>query len=317
MSGLSLVRLLVGVSVAGAAVAAPARAETVLATEAAGTAVSAYGGRVAWWSVDPATNKGRLMTWAGARVARVPIAPVHKAYALDLGPTVDRHVAAVYARCDRHGKACDVYEYDFTTRREQRVKVASSPRVSEQYPTLWRRRIAFVEGASDRKTGRIVVAGLRGGSRHTIRGGPAGDPYYGAAQPSSLDLRGTAVSFLWTYERNACVDFSNMEGNDHFSQIWVVDRVTRRRIDSVCSNDGEIFSPALQPGVVGYLREDLDTDAGPVFRTRRLDGSLLSDVPITIAASASRADSASRDGTRLSYERFQSGDPARWIVAVQ
>src|SRR3954470_14291273 len=74
-----LARLLLGIGLASAAVAAPARAETVSAMESAPTALSAYGGRVAWWSVDPGTHLGRLMTWVGAHPQRVHIAPVRKA----------------------------------------------------------------------------------------------------------------------------------------------------------------------------------------------------------------------------------------------
>src|SRR4051794_25556475 len=172
-----LARLLLGVGLASAALAAPARAETVLAMESAPTAVSAYGERVAWWSVDPATHRGHLMTWVGAHAQRVDIAPVRKAYALDLGPTANGHVAAVYARCDARGNRCDVYEYDFAARREQRVKVADSPRISERLPPLWKRRIAFVENATDRTSGRIIwpacAAGRGTGSVVACRAGAA------------------------------------------------------------------------------------------------------------------------------------------------
>jgi hypothetical protein len=278
-----------------AAASAPAPAATVITTSSDHVlrGLSAYDGRVAWWSTD-ARDRGQLMSWNGSDVERAPIARVNRAFELDLGPTATGHVAAVYSRCDRHGEHCDVYQYDFTTRRQTRVGVAADPHVSETEPTLWRRRIAFVADATDAHTGRIVLTGLRGGGRHVLRGGPSSAEGLDRAQPGALDLRGSTVAFQWNRFTGPCLDPSDKEGGTHVEDIRVDAGARQYVLDRACIVDALLFSPALTTGgVTGYIHSDTRS----VFRSAPLDaGPSRADVALPLGARG-----ASFDGDQIAY----------------
>ena len=73
--------------VVGILAAAPvARADTVIGTVAAPTPVSAYGGRLAWSSFDPATKRYALLTQFGGTTTPVPVATRGVPFDVDLGP---------------------------------------------------------------------------------------------------------------------------------------------------------------------------------------------------------------------------------------
>src|SRR3954447_18623293 len=136
----------------------------VIATLTAPTPISAHGDRLVW-SERLAARSYALTTRAGGRTTRVPIAPRKVPFDVDLGPTADGHVAAVYTRCRKEpggpsgfgapvfyerGSGCDIWLFDFATGRERRVAEASSPVANEAWQTLWRGRIAF-ERAYDKR----------------------------------------------------------------------------------------------------------------------------------------------------------------------
>ncbi len=84
---------------------------------------------------------------------------------LDLGPGPGgAGTIAVYSRCA--GGSCDVYAFDFAAGAERPVPGASSAAVSEQRPTTWGGRLAFLRGTD------VVLGSLAGGApRRVDRGG--------------------------------------------------------------------------------------------------------------------------------------------------
>jgi hypothetical protein len=141
-----------------AAVAAPARADTTIATVAQATPVTAYGDDVVW-SAQAETGQGYRLIHRGADgvVAPLPVPGRSVPFDADLGPGEDGRSTLVYSRCAVEPPAaelggalawnlarrCDVYRFSFTTGREARIAGAASPAVSEFLPAVWRGRVAF------------------------------------------------------------------------------------------------------------------------------------------------------------------------------
>ena len=197
-------------------------ASLLIATLAAPVPISASGGRLVW-SEQLSARSYALTTQVGGRITRVPVAPRAVPFDVDLGPTADGHVAAVYSRCRgkepagpsgfgapvfyERGRGCDIYEFDFATGREQRVAQASSPVGNEAWPSLWRGRIAF-ERAYDKRVAYpylyVKALGsdrpsrrLRPGPRRACGRGSCG--VLGRAHATGLDLHGRTLAFSWTY----------------------------------------------------------------------------------------------------------------------
>ncbi len=150
----------------------------VLARQARGTGVSAYGGFLAFSAYDARTRRFRLMIRRpGARAEPLPVPARRVAFDVDLGPSSRGGVAAVYSRCrsERARRGCDVFRFEIDRgRRERRLRSVSTRRGSERLPSLWRSRIAFV------RDGRVHV-----GARRVAVGG---------RRPNGLDLRGRALA---------------------------------------------------------------------------------------------------------------------------
>jgi hypothetical protein len=209
-----------------AAVAAPARADTTIATVPRVTPVTGYGGHLVWSAYDEPSGDYRLIhRGADGNVAPLPVAGRSVPFDADLGPGRDGRPALVYSRCaaeppvaERHALAwhrargCDVYRFSFETGRETRVAGASRAAASEFLPAVWRGRIAF----GLRRAGTTVPAVRLLEADRAARSMPGppervcarffeprrrteplrcGRARQGAL--TALDLRGRAVAFAW------------------------------------------------------------------------------------------------------------------------
>lgn len=134
-----------------------------------------YAGVTVWNQIDgPGTYS--LYGSANGVAARLPIASRGTPFDVDLGPSKDGQVTAVYSRCKREGdrrlssvpldaifaarpyplwtagRGCDLYRYDFATGQETKIAGASTDQASEMLPSIWRGRIAFAR-VYDRRRG--------------------------------------------------------------------------------------------------------------------------------------------------------------------
>ncbi|HXD56891.1 MAG TPA: hypothetical protein VN606_03190 [Thermoleophilaceae bacterium] len=172
--------------------------EDVIGRTPAATRVSAFGGRAAWSVFDPATKLYSLVTWTEGLSSPQPtrVKPRRVPFDVDLGPNSRDAVVAVYSRC-RHEPSggCDLYVYDFGSRRESRIRSTTVRGGSEFLPTIWRSRIAFarVWEKRKRKVSYIYTRRLTRRDRsQRLAGGSSGTP-------TSLDLRGSRLALTWGF----------------------------------------------------------------------------------------------------------------------
>lgn len=260
------------------ALARPANAATILATETRATTLSALDGRVVWSSFDPSARAYGLKESVDGRVRALPVRSQRVAFDVDLGTDRRGRTVAVYSRCRRpppqvfvidrpgselpeyyRGKGCDVYQYDFATRRERRVRGVSTRGASEFLPTVWRGRIAFVRIYERRKGRAGVVSQLMirqpgGGRTRRLRGGSGSDVHLDEPHPTALDLRRDRLAFTWTgVYREKCLA---EEGTDALqTEVWVVNlRGGGRRLERTCAKDSpySYFSPNLTADRLTY-----------------------------------------------------------------
>lgn len=158
---------------------------------------------------------------------RLPVAPrMGVPFDVEMGPGEDGGLVAVYSRCAVEpdvervrkefgsrvfsnpypaytaGRGCDIYRYDFETRRESLVEGASTRGASEMLPSIWGDRVAFVRVYERRDGDRgvfpyLYVRPLAGGRSQRQAGGSRGTE--GLPGPTRLDLYGRRLSFSWNY----------------------------------------------------------------------------------------------------------------------
>ncbi len=202
-----------GLALLFVAVPSPARADLSQRIDRT-TPIAAYGGRVAWSTYDAQTKKYALTTSIGGVTSAVLVAPRPVPFDVDLGPRSNGAVAATYSRCQvdappaERVKGCDVYLYDFSTRRETRVVNASASDANESWPSVWRDKLAFAR-EYDNKPGlgylysRAIASG-RASAR--MPGGARSRCEHCTPLPGShaaeLDLYGSRLGFAWTYLAN-------------------------------------------------------------------------------------------------------------------
>ena len=211
---------------------AAAGAASVLATVPDPTPVASYGGMSAWSTPSPAGY--RLTVSGGAAPRMLPVPPRAVPFDVDLGPGEQGQVVAVYSRCAREplpgtqdassqvaappafasgglpaytsGRGCDIYRVDLDGGSEQKLAGASTEQASETLPTIWRNEVAFARVYEQRQGARngfelnrlpyVYVRRLDGfaGSRRQP-GDSRGSS--GVPGPTSLDLYGRRLGFLW------------------------------------------------------------------------------------------------------------------------
>ena len=148
MSTVSRLRVLAPCVALGALIApAPASADGVVAGLARATPIAAHGGVVAWSDYDGAAKRYRLVIRVGGASSPAPVADSVKPFDVSLGPDARGRVVALYSRCRRPDRGCDIYRYDIRARRERKLSSVSSSTHDEAWPVQWRDRIAFVRRA--------------------------------------------------------------------------------------------------------------------------------------------------------------------------
>lgn len=271
-----------------------------MATLAAPTPISAYGDRLVW-SERVASGAYALVSRTHGATAAVPVPARSVPFDADLGPTARGHVAAVYSRCAQsppppagfgspaayeHGRGCDLYEYDFSTRKERRIAEASSPTASEAWPSLWRGRLAFeraYDGRRDRPYLYVRALGSGGPSTRVApgpRSGCAGGGCRGSgrSRATGLDLRGTALAFSWTFA-GAAEGLATQVRIDWLSGAHrVVDRELGGGLTHVV-----VGAPSLDRGRIYWSRGCFGDESGCSgrygLRRERLRGGAMEQAP--------------------------------------
>jgi hypothetical protein len=199
-----------------------ASADIAISTVLQPTNIAAQDGRVVWSTYDPATRRFALTQHFDGITSTVPVAPRRVPFDADLGPGPNGETIATYSRCRREAmerpdmrgpsfgvphyqfaRGCDLFAFEFDRGREIRLRGVSTRGASEYLPAIWRGQIAFARSYASRhgrrsRVPRIYLASLnRSADARRIRTGPPGK----APGPivSSLDLRGSRLTFLWRY----------------------------------------------------------------------------------------------------------------------
>jgi dipeptidyl aminopeptidase/acylaminoacyl peptidase len=301
--------------------------ENLIGQTKASTPVSAYGGRAAWSAYDPTTKRYSLVTWTDGMSSpeELPVKPRAAPFDVDLGPGARGLVVAVYSRCRREptgaydtGRGCDLYLYDFITRRESRIRSTSVPGGSEFLPTIWGSRIAFarVWEQRKRKEGNYSYIYTRVLNRRDrsqrLAGGPFGDwlarrqaghivGYRGGPGPTSLDMRGTRLALSWSYllahgpqrrRQLSVVQLDPLRGTPRR-----IVQVTRQKLTDLGVLSASLAADGLywiEKGETQLTRPDL------VDSFRRYD---LKSGSISLAPAPESISSAVRDGDAIFYSR--------------
>jgi hypothetical protein len=272
-------RLAVSTAAAALSLAAPAQADTTIATVDRATPVAATDGVLAWSAYDAATETYRLVIRRpGQAPAPAPVAPRAVPFDASLGVGPSGATVAVYSRCLKEpqinggavgqlpawntGRGCDVYLYDLATQQEQRLDAVSSE-ASETLPAIAGSSLAFARSVPDARRGSRSTVYVRslGSSRPSrrvdpgVRGVPSKDFSTG---PTSLAYDGTTVVSAWRYV-----------GRGATSEIRAARLGARPEIVDARTS-GEAFQQLISP--VGSRTSLLWADAGDDgFHFRRAD----------------------------------------------
>lgn len=197
-----------------AALPATSASADTLSVEPQAPKLSASDGTAVWSTFDQGV--WYLVARRAGVLERLPVAPRSVPFDVDVGTDASGRQVAAYSRCRRdpvfvapQGRGCDLYAYDFFSRRERLLRGPSTAAASEYMPSLAGGRIAFGRvrgGRTDVYVGsRRVPGGTRNGDERTgLTGldlsathlamawrtfGPAGLPFpYGAAELRVNDL---------------------------------------------------------------------------------------------------------------------------------
>lgn len=203
---------------------AAAHADEPLAQTSGVTGVSSFHG-IAVWSAMDEQGDYRLVARESGRVRVLPVAPRTVPFDVDLGPTPQGDVVAVYSRCRREpivpvpiddvlgsvaplpayttGEGCDLFRFNLAEGTESLLAGPSTNESSESLPTIWRGEVAFARVYESR-------SGLRGQAPYLyanrfldearserIPGSTRGDS--GLPGPVDIELREEVLAFTWSY----------------------------------------------------------------------------------------------------------------------
>lgn len=178
------------------------------------TPIAAYGSRLVWSRPDGKGGFELVQRAGGAPVRRLPVAPRSVPFDVDLGPTEDGGVLAVYSRCAteptgggipeyQSGRGCSIYGVDVTTGRETRYAALHAAHANETWPSYWKGRMAFARAYDDGNGGSaLYVKDLTSSARpQRVPGGThrCGDPPRCTllSRPLHLELSGSRLAFTW------------------------------------------------------------------------------------------------------------------------
>jgi hypothetical protein len=129
---------LAGAALAVGAAAPASAADTVVAATARATPVDAGAGHVLYSAWDGSAYR---LTDGGSDA--LPVRGAAHPFRPDIGRDARDHAVAVYPRCTGDETGCDLYLYDFTTRRERKLRHADSPGDDEVTGAVWRDTLVF------------------------------------------------------------------------------------------------------------------------------------------------------------------------------
>lgn len=250
---LCLTLLLSGLFLAPSAFAAD-----LVAIEQARVYADSHAGRTAWSSFDTQERVHRLVTVEDGRVVATDAPSSPHPFRLDVGPGPDGEPVAVYPRCTDE-VACDLFLYDFATRRERRLRV-STKEASESLPSIWGSRIAFARRAGGVST--MWIADLDGKDAAQIPGGRQTGP----SGPLALELRGSRAAFVWSRQA---------EGGTRRTELFAYRAGRIRWLDGTSSSSAgtsTFVTPELRGRRVYYGRPATGRGARNQLRRADVDG---------------------------------------------
>jgi hypothetical protein len=162
-----------------------ASADVTITSDRTATNASAHHGQLVWSRVA-ADGRSRLARRVAGRNEDVPVRPKAGLFDADTGTSHGGHQVIVYTRCaGLSGQGCDIWRYNEGTRRESKVRGASSAGCSEYAPSVWIGTVAFARSGPGTCPGLYV---LRRGHLRRLDG----------RVPSKTDVRGSRVAYLYT-----------------------------------------------------------------------------------------------------------------------
>lgn len=162
-----------------------APADVTITSDRTATNASAHHGQLVWSRVA-GDGRSRLVRRVAGHDEDVPVRPKDGLFDPDTGTSHGGHQVIVYTRCaGLSGQGCDIWRYNEGTRRERKVRGASSATCSEYAPSVWIGTIAFARTGPGSCPGLFV---LRRGHLRRLDG----------RVPSRTDVCGPRVAYLYT-----------------------------------------------------------------------------------------------------------------------
>lgn len=225
--------------------------------------IAAFRGRVMWSEpVGPVLQRRYVLRQRfKGRTSRVPVpSRARRAFDVDLGPDGHGGTLAVYSRCGNESRrrGCDVYRYDVQRGREDKLRAISTRSATEQLPSVWGSRIAFVRGVLA-SSAKLVVANYRTGRATRLEGGTASGargpsgraPTRSSYGPVARELNDRRLAFAWDTVPAQCPSelASNVREDAPrrlSSELWLVTLGGgRRRVAAGCT--GSALSAVADP----------------------------------------------------------------------
>lgn len=270
--------------------APPAAGDTLVHGDPSAENVTAHGG-VLLWSRRDAVGKHHLVQRAGAVVSDAPVASSEHPFDPDLGPAGKDRVVAVYERCRKGFRRCDLYRLDVTSGRERRIRAVSTRRGSEFGASVWGERYAFArqgpsrEGLFTAARGRTRFLGGSEVLETDVRSRTIALATYSAGEGVEVDSTGIYVHRVRSRGRGrSCLvdrgdqgaeegtalnspvlDGDHVYWHDFTADPRIVERVARAPLTSACDRRPRIQSSdrTLPVGV-----DSVAVDRGAVYYTQ-------------------------------------------------
>ncbi len=248
-------------------------------------------GAVLMWSRRDAGGRYHLVQRAGAVVSDAPVASSDHPFNPDLGAAGKDRTVAVYERCRKGFRRCDLYRLDVISGRERRIRAVSTRRGSEFGASVWGERYAFAregisrEGLFTAARGRTRFLGGLEVVETDVRGRTIALATYSAGERVQVDLtgiyvhrvraRGSGRSCLvdrgdqsaeeGTALNSPVLDGGHVYWHDFTVDPRIVERVVRAPLASACGR-----RPRIQPSdrtlPVGV--DSIAVDRGAVYYTQ-------------------------------------------------
>lgn len=286
-AGIALV-LLVGLLAASEALAR----DREISSDHSATNLSAFGQGLAW-SREGTDGKSSLVLFSFGQANDVAVTPLDGgSFDPDLGQNAGGSTVAVYTRCAGvSGKNCDIYQYEFSRKRESKVPGASTSNCSEYAPSLWEGTVAFARSGAKSCRG-LYVKGPKGTA---VR--------LDTRIPADTDIRSGRVAYLYA-----------PDSKRSYIRVFEIRRGRSILVAAGVNAEGErtrLSTPTFSGSYVDWLHHDLRRKEYRVGRSRGHAGSV---VQFSDRKLRGAVDSIALDGRALYYTNgrgvFQANDPA-------